>query len=249
MCCGCPLDVAVDFDETHKKMAAPGSRSLQWWQKSSSYSMFYHIILCYVILYYFILYFIMFYCFLFFILYYIILYYIILFYFILYYLLCIIFFVILYYFILYYIISYICYICILYTHIAAWMRENQHNRRWKLCQSCQVMRCQALQALKRQWTRWEAYFFISQNSKLDVWVFINLCVKWNIDIAVWTSIRNSNTKITFSMIPRSPRDVFHLRNWTQIVLLSLQNRDIFIVNSAKSPSSPIDPDSLSRTQG
>ena len=70
-------------------------------------------------------------------------------------------------------------------------------------------------------------FFIGQNSKLDVWVFINLCVKWNIDIAVWKSIRNSNTKITVSMIPRSRRDVFHLRNWTQIVLLSLQNRDIF----------------------
>ena len=129
-----------------------------------------------------------------------------------------------------YIYIYLCYICIeyyIYIHIATWMRENQHNRRWKLYQCCQVMRCQALQALKRQWTRWEAYFFIGQNSKLDIWVFINLCVKWNIDIAVWKSIRNSNTKITVSMIPRSPRDVFHLRNWTQIVLLSLQNRDIF----------------------
>ena len=169
-----------------------------------------------------------------FILYYIIFYYIILRYSI-YYLLYIIYYVlyIIYYIISYHIIHiyiYLCYICIeyyIYIHIATWMRENQHNRRWKLYQCCQVMRCQALQALKRQWTRWEAYFFIGQNSKLDIWVFINLCVKWNIDIAVWKSIRNSNTKITVSMIPRSPRDVFHLRNWTQIVLLSLQNRDIF----------------------
>ena len=66
MCsCGYPLDVAVeneneDFDET--QMAAPGSRSLQWWQKSSShdnilyivilyYRMSYHIIECHIISY------------------------------------------------------------------------------------------------------------------------------------------------------------------------------------------------------
>lgn len=127
----------------------------------------------------------------------------------------------------YHIISYICYICILYIFIYTYCYLDEGTPAQPTLKTVPVLPGDEMPSPEEAMDQMGSLFFIGQNSKLDVWVFINLCVKWNIDIAVWKSIRNSNTKITVSMIPRSRRDVFHLRNWTQIVLLSLQNRDIF----------------------